>query len=211
MRYRGKRYFDLTLSVLILVCGLPVFSIIAVFVYTFLGTPVFFIQERPGYKEKPFNLIKFRTMKNAYDVNGILLPDRERLTGFGRFLRNSSLDELPEIWNVIRGDMSIVGPRPLLMQYLPLYNEKQKRRHEVRPGITGWSQVNGRNELSWQKRFELDVWYVDNHSMLLDLKIILMTIFKVLKRQGVNQSGEATVKYFEGNDRGEDRKKNERN
>ena len=199
MQHTGKRCFDFIVSLVCVFIGAPIFLIIAVLVFIFLGRPVFFVQKRPGYQSRPFNLIKFRTMKISHDLKGNLLPDRQRLTMFGRFLRSSSLDEIPELLNVIRGDMSIVGPRPLLMQYLPLYNRTQMRRHEVKPGITGWAQVNGRNELCWQKRFEMDVWYVDNFNMMIDLKIIMLTILQVLKRQGVSQKGEATVKFFEGN------------
>ncbi|EGT0636796.1 sugar transferase, partial [Citrobacter freundii] len=165
-----------------------------------IGSPVLFKQQRPGLNGKPFNMIKFRTMRDAYDKDGNPLPDDERMTVFGTKLRNMSLDELPELWNVLRGDMSLVGPRPLLMQYLSLYNTKQMRRHEVRPGITGWAQVNGRNSISWQEKFDLDVWYIDNHSLVLDLKILLLTIQKAYKRDGISAEGHVTVEPFRGND-----------
>lgn len=164
-----------------------------------LGNPVLFTQIRPGLYAKPFRMVKFRTMTDARDVNGHLLPDAQRLPPFGHFLRASSLDELPELWNVLKGEMSLVGPRPLLMEYLPLYSEGQARRHEVRPGITGWAQVNGRNAISWQEKFALDVWYVDNRSLWLDLRILWLTVRKVLVRDGINAAGEATMSKFEGN------------
>jgi lipopolysaccharide/colanic/teichoic acid biosynthesis glycosyltransferase len=163
-----------------------------------MGKPVFFRQVRPGQFGLPFELIKFRTMTND-KKNDVSLADAVRLTGVGRFLRATSLDELPELWNVIRGEMSLVGPRPLLMEYLPLYSEEQKRRHEVRPGITGWAQINGRNNLSWEERFKMDVWYVDNRSFWLDLKVLLLTVKKVLLREDVNQDGHATAEKFKGN------------
>jgi sugar transferase EpsL len=163
-----------------------------------LGRPVLFIQIRPGLHGKPFKMVKFRTMTNKRDEDGNLLPDAIRLTSFGRFLRSSSLDELPELWNVLKGDMSLVGPRPLLMEYLPLYSETQKRRHEARPGITGWAQVNGRNALSWDEKFELDVWYVENKSFLLDLRILVTTIKKVIVREGISANGEETMPKFKG-------------
>jgi len=164
-----------------------------------LGAPVFFKQTRPGLYGKPFQMIKFRTMTNARDDHGALLPDAERLTAFGRFLRSSSLDELPELWNVFKGEMSLVGPRPLLMEYLPLYSKEQARRHEARPGITGWAQVNGRNAISWEDKFLLDVWYVDNQSFRLDIKILILTIWKVLVRTGISAHGEPTMPRFTGN------------
>ena len=172
--------------------------ILALLVRIFLGSPVIFSQQRPGLKGKPFTLYKFRTMTDARDEKGQLLPDAERLTRFGRFLRASSLDELPELWNILRGDMSFVGPRPLLMEYLPLYTPEQMRRHEVRPGLTGWAQVNGRNALSWEEKFRHDVWYVDNRNFLLDLKILLMTLASVVSRDGISQHGEATMSRFTG-------------
>lgn len=163
-----------------------------------LGNPVFFRQTRPGLHGKPFNMLKFRTMTDARGVDGALLPDAVRLTPFGRFLRATSLDELPELWNVLKGDMSLVGPRPLLMEYLPLYSPEQARRHQVRPGITGWAQVNGRNALSWEDKFALDVWYVDHRTLLLDLKILWLTVRKVLVREGISAVGEATMSKFTG-------------
>lgn len=165
-----------------------------------MGRPVLFSQVRPGLNGKPFTMVKFRTMTDARDEHGQSLPDSERLTAFGRFLRASSLDELPELWNVFKGDMSLVGPRPLLMEYLELYSPEQARRHEARPGVTGWAQVNGRNALSWEEKFNLDVWYVDNHSFWLDLKILFMTVFKVLKRSDISQQGEATMSRFTGSE-----------
>ncbi len=163
-----------------------------------LGSPVLFIQQRPGLHGKPFRMVKFRTMTDARDAAGQLLPDAQRLTPFGCFLRASSLDELPELWNVMRGEMSLVGPRPLLMEYLPLYSPQQARRHEVRPGITGWAQVNGRNAISWADKFALDVWYVDHRSLWLDVRILWLTMRKVLVRDGISAAGEATMPRFEG-------------
>lgn len=176
----------------------PVLGILTVVVRAKLGSPVLFRQERPGLGGRPFTILKFRTMTNEYGADGELLPDAERLTSLGRFLRSTSLDELPELWNVLRGDMSLVGPRPLLMQYLPLYTRDQARRHEVRPGITGWAQVNGRNAVSWEEKFEMDVWYVDNQSFCLDIKILLHTVRKVITREGITTAGEATAPIFEG-------------
>lgn len=164
-----------------------------------LGNPVLFVQERPGYRGRPFRLVKFRTMTASRDVDGKLLPDAERLTAFGRWLRSTSLDELPELWNVLRGDMSLVGPRPLLMDYMPLYNARQSRRHEVRPGITGWSQIHGRNDLGWESRLEMDVWYVDHRSLRLDFLILCRTVGIVMRAEGVNQEGRATMDAFTGN------------
>jgi lipopolysaccharide/colanic/teichoic acid biosynthesis glycosyltransferase len=177
----------------------PVLAVLAVLVRLKLGSPVLFRQQRSGLHGKPFTLVKFRSMTDRRDGQGNLLPDAERLTRFGRFLRASSLDELPELWNVLKGEMSLVGPRPLLMQYLPLYTPEQARRHEVRPGITGWAQVNGRNALSWEEKFALDVWYVDNQTLWLDLKIIFLTLLKIVKRDGINQPGAATMNPFGGN------------
>ncbi|MBK6367969.1 MAG: sugar transferase [Polaromonas sp.] len=167
-------------------------------IYIKLGHPVFFSQVRPGLRGQAFKMVKFRTMTDARGADGMLLPDADRLTPFGRFLRASSLDELPELWNVVRGEMSLVGPRPLLMDYLPLYNSEQARRHDVQPGITGWAQVNGRNALSWDEKFKLDVWYVDNHSIWLDIKILWLTIRKVVARDGISAAGEATMSKFTG-------------
>ena len=190
--------FDNFVAVLLLIILLPVFIIIAFKLKSKLGTPTLFRQIRPGFLEEPFEMIKFRTMLDTVDDNGNLLPDSERLTSFGRFLRSSSLDELPELWNVLKGEMSLVGPRPLLMEYLPLYSAEQRRRHEVRPGITGWAQVNGRNTISWEEKFELDVWYVDNRSIWLDLKILFLTIKRVVLRDGVSHKGYVTMKKFRG-------------
>lgn len=194
-----KRLFDIIGSLLGLLLLSPVIAIIAWQISRKMGSPVLFRQVRPGLNGKPFEMVKFRTMKDAVDAVGKLLPDSERLTPFGQFLRSSSLDELPELWNVLKGDMSLVGPRPLLMEYLPLYSPEQYRRHEVRPGVTGWAQVNGRNALSWEEKFKLDVWYVDNRSFWLDLKIIFLTIKKVLVRDGISADGEATMSKFTGN------------
>jgi lipopolysaccharide/colanic/teichoic acid biosynthesis glycosyltransferase len=177
---------------------MPLFILIAVLVRVNLGRPLFFCQQRPGLRGAPFNMWKFRTMTNSYGSDGHLLPDAQRLTRFGVFLRSSSLDELPELWNVLKGDMSLVGPRPLLMEYVPLYSERQSRRQWVRPGITGWAQINGRNAISWEEKFELDVWYVENRTLWLDIKILLLTIWRVIKRDGISHEGEATVSRFTG-------------
>lgn len=194
-----KRGFDFVAALVALfLLALPLLVLI-VQVRRKLGSPIFFLQTRPGIQGKPFEMIKFRTMTDARDPNGQLLNDAARLTPFGRFLRSSSLDELPELWNVLTGDMSLVGPRPLLMEYLPLYSLEQARRHEVRPGITGWAQVNGRNALSWEEKFKLDVWYVENQSLWLDIRILWMTVQKVLVREGVSAAGEATMPKFTGN------------
>ena len=190
--------FDIFFSVLLLIILLPVFVIIAFKVKSKLGARVFFRQIRPGFLGEPFEIIKFRTMRDAVDSYGNVLPDSERLTSFRKFLRSTSFDELPELWNVLKGEMSLVGPRPLLMEYLPLYSAEQSRRHEVRPGITGWAQVNGRNKISWEEKFELDVWYVDNRSIWLDLKILFLTIKRVVLRDGVNYNGHVTMKKFRG-------------
>ena len=194
----NKRFIDFTLTVIVLVMLSPLLSTIAILVQAKLGGPVFFRQIRPGLHGRPFQLIKFRTMRDAFDAQGQPLPDAERLTSFGRWLRATSLDELPEFWNVLKGEMSLVGSRPLLMEYLPLYSKEQARRHEVKPGITGWAQVNGRNALSWEEKFELDVWYVDHQSFWLDIKIIALTIQKVLFREGISAQGEATMPRFTG-------------
>lgn len=193
-----KRAFDILGAALGVIVLLPVFVLVAWQVRRKMGIPVLFRQVRPGMHGEPFEMFKFRTMRNAVDVNGSLLPDAERMTPFGKFLRAASIDELPELWNVLKGEMSLVGPRPLLMEYLPLYSPEQARRHEVRPGITGWAQVNGRNSLSWEEKFNLDVWYVDNRSMWLDLKIIFLTIKKVLMCDDINAEGEATMPPFTG-------------
>ncbi|HEX8584871.1 MAG TPA: sugar transferase [Allosphingosinicella sp.] len=197
-RFDPKRPTDILLSALGLVALAPVMAAVAVAVAAALGRPVFFRQERPGLHGKPFRLIKFRTMLDAVDSDGNPLDDARRLTRFGRFLRASSLDELPELWNILKGDMSLVGPRPLLMQYLPLYTPEQARRHDVRPGLTGWSQVNGRNALGWPDKLALDVWYVDNRSFRLDFKILLMTVAKVLSRAGIAAEGSETMPEFRG-------------
>ncbi len=195
----GKRVFDVMLSALSILVLSPVLLLLALLVRLIIGKPVLFWQERPGYKGRPFHIVKFRTMNEALDADSVSLPDAERLTPFGRWLRSASLDELPELYNILRGEMSFVGPRPLLMEYLPLYSPEQMRRHEVTPGLTGWAQVNGRNVISWQDRFKLDVWYVDHQSFWLDARILLLTAWKVLTREGINQPGEATRGYFTGN------------
>ena len=195
-----KRLLDIIIAAAALVLLSPVLLLLAWQIRRKLGTPVLFRQVRPGRGGIPFVMYKFRTMRDAADENGRPLPDAERLTPFGRKLRAASLDELPELWNVLKGDMSLVGPRPLLMEYLPLYNAEQRRRHLVRPGITGWAQVNGRNALSWPEKFRLDVWYVENRSLLLDMKILFLTVKKVLGCSGINSEGEATAAKFTGND-----------
>ncbi len=194
-----KRIFDFVVALLVLLVFGPVMVFVAFLVRRKLGRPVLFRQTRPGLDGRPFEMLKFRTMLDARDAKGHLLPDEQRVTPFGQFLRSTSIDELPELLNILKGDMSLVGPRPLLIEYLPLYSEEQKRRHDVRPGITGWAQINGRNAISWQKKFELDVWYVDNQSFWLDLKILALTVLKVLKRSDINQAGQATVEPFNGN------------
>lgn len=193
-----KRLIDIAAAVVVLVLSAPVWLVLPTLIRRTMGSPVLFKQQRPGLRETPFILYKFRTMKDAYDADGVPLPDIERLTAVGRVLRKLSLDELPQFINVLKGEMSLVGPRPLLMEYLPLYNEDQKRRHWVKPGITGWAQVKGRNAISWDEKFELDVWYVDNWSPALDIKIMFLTVFKVLKREGISQAGEATMEKFTG-------------
>ena len=195
-----KRLFDVIGSVCGLLLFTPLVAIVAWQISRKMGSPILFRQTRPGLNGRPFQMVKFRTMKDAVDAEGNPLPDSERLTPFGQFLRSSSLDELPELWNVLKGDMSLVGPRPLLMEYLPLYSPEQYRRHEVRPGVTGWAQVNGRNSLSWDEKFKLDVWYVDNRSLWLDIKILFLTVKKVLVRDGISAEGEATMAKFTGND-----------
>lgn len=194
-----KRSFDMLTSAIAFVVLLPIFTLVALLIRSKLGSPVFFRQIRPGKDGKPFQMVKFRTMLDATDKRGNSLPDDQRMTPFGTFLRSTSLDELPELWNVLKGDMSLIGPRPLLMEYLPLYSEEQYRRHEVRPGVTGWAQVNGRNAISWEDKFKLDVWYVDNRSFWLDLKILFLTVKKVLVRDGISGDGEATMSKFTGN------------
>lgn len=193
-----KRAFDIVASIMLLICLSPVIAITFILVRKKLGKPALFRQLRPGINGVSFEMIKFRSMKDAVDDQGNLLSDEERLTPFGRKIRALSLDELPELWNVLKGDMSLVGPRPLLVSYLELYDEEQKRRHEVRPGVTGWAQVNGRNALSWEEKFKLDVWYVDNHSIWLDIKILFLTIKKVFVKEGISSEGHATMPVFKG-------------
>ncbi len=194
-----KRLFDIAAASSALMVLAPVYAVTAYKVKKNLGSPVLFRQVRPGLHGKPFEMVKFRTMKDAIDSEGNPLPDSERLTDYGKRLRDSSLDELPELWNVIKGDMSLVGPRPLLMEYLPLYNDEQNRRHDVRPGITGYAQVNGRNAIGWDEKFALDTWYVDNQSLWLDIKILLKTVKKVIIKDGISAEGEATMSKFTGN------------
>jgi len=194
-----KRVFDLFILFLSLPLILPIYLLLILLILTQLKIPILFKQSRPGLNGKIFDILKFRTMTNERNKDGILLTDEVRLTKFGKLLRSTSLDELPSLWNVLKGDMSIVGPRPLLIEYLPLYSTKQVRRHEVKPGITGWAQVNGRNAISWEEKFNLDVWYVDNQSIWLDIKILWMTIIKVITRSGINQDGQATMEKFKGN------------
>lgn len=193
-----KRLIDLLVALLALQLLAFPLLVLAWLIRRKLGTPVLFRQERPGLHGRPFTLVKFRTMSAERGPDGALLPDVQRLKPFGRFLRSSSLDELPELWNVLRGEMSLVGPRPLLMEYLPLYSSNQARRHEVRPGITGWAQVSGRNAISWEEKLAMDVWYVDRHSLWLDVRILLLTVFKVLMRDGITAAGYATMLRFEG-------------
>ncbi|HAS6257790.1 TPA: sugar transferase [Vibrio vulnificus] len=193
-----KRLFDFLVSLTALILLSPLIALVAWKIRKNLGSPVLFRQTRPGLNGKPFEMVKFRTMKDAVDEQGNPLPDSERMTSFGDKLRNSSLDELPELWNVLKGEMSLVGPRPLLMQYLPLYNQEQARRHEVRPGVTGWAQINGRNAISWEEKFKLDVWYVDNRSFWLDFKILLLTVKKVFVKEGISADGHVTIAPFTG-------------
>ncbi|VYU27001.1 sugar transferase [Clostridium paraputrificum] len=198
LRFLIKRVFDIIVST----CGLmllsPIIFICSILIKINLGSPIFFTQERIGKDNKKFKMIKFRSMKDGVDKHGNLLPDEVRLTKFGKILRSTSLDELPELINVVRGEMSLIGPRPLLLEYLPLYNESQIKRHDVLPGLTGWAQINGRNSLSWSEKFDLDVWYVDNWSLGLDIKIFFLTIYKVLKREGISQDGQVTMEKFNG-------------
>ena len=193
-----KRLFDLVSASVALVLLSPLILVLSLLIRWRLGSPVLFRQTRPGLNGQPFTMLKFRTMTDRRDSNGRLLPDAERLTPFGAFLRSASLDELPGLWNVLRGEMSLVGPRPLLMAYLDLYTPEQARRHEVQPGLTGWAQVNGRNALSWEERFKLDIWYVDNRSLALDMRILWMTVWKVFRREGISAPGEATMAEFTG-------------
>jgi len=194
----AKRAFDFAAAMLGLVIFAPVLAAVTVAVRWSIGRPVFFVQRRPGRDGRPFGIVKFRTMRDAVGDDGKPLPDAERLTRLGRFLRATSLDELPELWNVLKGDMSLVGPRPLLMEYLPLYTPEQARRHEVRPGITGWAQVNGRNAITWEEKFKLDVWYVDHRSFWLDLKILWLTLWQVVRRDGISHAGHDTMPFFRG-------------
>ena len=196
--YFSKRLFDLLVTALGLVIILPLMLLLSLLVWIFLGIPILFRQQRPGYKGRPFITYKFRTMTDLTGPDGNLLPDAQRLTPFGRFLRSTSLDDLPQLFNVLRGEMSLVGPRPLLMQYLKRYTSEQLRRHDVLPGITGWAQIHGRNTLDWEEKFRLDVWYVDNWSFGLDLKILFLTPWKVFKREGISQPGHATAEEFNG-------------
>jgi sugar transferase EpsL len=196
----AKRTFDIFLSVIFLVLLSPVLLLLAIAIYFKLGRPIFYCQVRPGLNAIPFKMCKFRTMRDDRSESGHLLPDAERLSSFGRFLRSTSLDELPELWNVLRGEMSLVGPRPLLMQYLDRYTTEQFRRHGVMPGITGWAQIHGRNAVSWEERFKLDVWYVDNWSFWLDLRILFLTIFKIFEREGITAQGHVTMPEFAGSE-----------
>lgn len=195
-----KRLFDIVLSLSALIILSPVICILYYQIKKNLGSPVLFRQVRPGLDGKPFEMVKFRTMKDAYDSDGKVLPDEHRMTSFGNKLRSSSLDEVPELWNVLKGDMSLVGPRPLLMQYLPLYSSEQSRRHNVKPGVTGLAQINGRNALSWKKKFEFDVWYVENRTLWLDLKILFLTAKRVIVKEGISSNGHVTTEPFKGND-----------
>ncbi len=195
-----KKIFDLLLIFLSLPLTLPIYLLTMLLALTQLNFPILFRQPRTGLNGKIFNIYKFRTMTDDCDKDGILLPDELRLTKFGKFLRSTSLDELPSLWNVLKSDMSLVGPRPLLLEYLPLYSNQQARRHEVKPGITGWAQVNGRNAITWGEKFDLDVWYVDNQSIWLDIKILWLTVKKVIMRDGINQVGQSTMESFKGND-----------
>lgn len=193
-----KSIFDKTLALFLIILFSPIYIVISLLIFFKMGSPILFRQKRPGYKEKIFGIYKFRTMTNEKDANGNLLPDDKRLVGIGKFIRSTSLDELPQLFNVLKGEMSFVGPRPLLEEYLPLYNEKQKRRHDVKPGITGWAQVNGRNAISWEQKFDYDVWYVDNQSFLLDIKILWLTFLKVVKRSDISSSTSSTMEKFTG-------------
>lgn len=193
-----KSIFDKTLALFLIILFSPIYIIVSLLIFFKMGSPILFRQQRPGYKEKIFGIYKFRTMTNEKDANGNLLPDNKRLIGIGKFIRSTSLDELPQLFNVLKGEMSFVGPRPLLEEYLPLYNAKQKRRHDVKPGITGWAQVNGRNAISWEQKFDYDVWYVDNQSFWLDIKILWLTFLKVVKRSDISSSTSSTMEKFTG-------------
>jgi len=194
-----KRLFDIIVALVLIVLFLPVYLIVSILILVKMGSPIFFRQKRPGKDGKIFEIYKFRTMTNEKDGRGELLPDELRLVGIGKFIRSTSLDELPQIFNVLKGDMSFVGPRPLLVEYLPLYNERQKKRHDVKPGITGWAQVNGRNAISWEEKFEYDVWYVEHQSFLLDMKILWMTFLKVVRRSDISSQSSVTMEKFRGN------------
>ena len=193
-----KNLFDKTLALFLIILFSPIYIVVSLLIFFKMGSPILFRQKRPGYKEEIFGIYKFRTMTNEKDVDGNLLPDDKRLVGIGKFIRSTSLDELPQLFNVLKGDMSFVGPRPLLEEYLPLYNQKQKRRHDVKPGITGWAQVNGRNAISWEQKFDYDVWYVDNQSFWLDIKILWLTFLKVVKRSDISSSTSSTMEKFTG-------------
>ena len=193
-----KNLFDRILALFLIILFSPIYIVVSLLIFFKMGSPILFRQKRPGYKEKIFGIYKFRTMTNEKDEFGNLLPDDKRLVGIGKFIRSTSLDELPQLFNVLKGDMSFVGPRPLLEEYLPLYNEKQKRRHDVKPGITGWAQVNGRNAISWEQKFDYDVWYVDNQSFWLDIKILWLTFLKVVKRSDISSSTSSTMEKFTG-------------
>ena len=193
-----KNLFDKTLALFLIILFSPIYIIVSLLIFFKMGSPILFRQKRPGYKEKIFGIYKFRTMTNEKDEFGNLLPDDKRLVGIGKLIRSTSLDELPQLFNVLKGEMSFVGPRPLLVEYLPLYNEKQKRRHDVKPGITGWAQVNGRNAISWEQKFDYDVWYVDNQSFWLDIKILWLTFLKVVKRSDISSSTSSTMEKFTG-------------
>ena len=193
-----KSIFDKTLALFLIILFSPIYIVVSLLIFFKMGSPILFRQKRPGYKEKIFGIYKFRTMTNEKDAYGNLLPDDKRLVGIGKFIRSTSLDELPQLFNVLKGEMSFVGPRPLLEEYLPLYNEKQKRRHDVKPGITGWAQVNGRNAISWEQKFDYDVWYVDNQSFWLDIKILWLTFLKVVKRSDISSSTSSTMEKFTG-------------
>ena len=193
-----KNLFDKILALFLIILFSPIYIVVSLLIFFKMGSPILFRQKRPGYKEKIFGIYKFRTMTNEKDEFGNLLPDDKRLVGIGKFIRSTSLDELPQLFNVLKGEMSFVGPRPLLVEYLPLYNEKQKRRHDVKPGITGWAQVNGRNAISWEQKFDYDVWYVDNQSFWLDIKILWLTFLKVVKRSDISSSTSSTMEKFTG-------------
>ena len=193
-----KNLFDKTLALFLIILFSPIYIVVSLLIFFKMGSPILFRQKRPGYKEKIFGIYKFRTMTNEKDANGNLLPDDKRLVGIGKFIRSTSLDELPQLFNVLKGEMSFVGPRPLLIEYLDLYNDTQKRRHDIKPGITGWAQVNGRNAISWEQKFDYDVWYVDNQSFWLDIKILWLTFLKVVKRSDISSSTSSTMEKFTG-------------